>query len=181
MKNKPLSPEKGKSGASSIPSKVNEPAPASSTAKNAHKGHSPVIRSNTPLAFTPSSVSEMSEQGAFSVTGRMISCSTYESRNGRGFALLLASSTGAPYSLALAADTLETAARLTPGMLLTVSGRLFSHVVTGAQGKPFYSLRTAADSIQVHSEKATMYSASVRDDDEPAQTRITSRNKGGAL
>jgi hypothetical protein len=153
MKPKPP-PEKGKGGVNSLPSKVNESTPASSTAKNAHKGHSPVIRSNTPLGFTPSSVSEMAEQGAFSVTGRLISCSMYESRNGRGFALLLASSTGAPYSLALAADTLEAAARLTPGMLLTVSGRLFSHVVTGAQGKPFYSLRTAADSIRIHGEGA---------------------------
>jgi len=151
MKPKPP-PEKGKGGVNSLPTKVNESTPASSTAKNAHKGHSPVIRSNTPLGFTPSSVSEMSEQGVFSVTGRLIECSRYESRNGRGFALLIASSTGAPYSLALAATALDAAAQLKPGLLLTVSGKLFSHVSTGTQGKPFYGLRTAVDSIQVHKD-----------------------------
>jgi hypothetical protein len=155
MKPKPP-PEKGKSGADSIPAKAYESTPASSTAKNAHKGHLLAGKSNAPPAFVPSTVSEtVSENGTFSVTGRLISCSRYESRNGKGFALLLASSTGAPYSLALSAATFETAAGLKPGDLLTCTGRLFSHVVTGAQGKPFYSLRTATDSIRIH-EDATL-------------------------
>jgi hypothetical protein len=151
MKPKPL-PKREKAEVDSLTLAGKESTTASS-ASNAHKGHLLAGESLAHSNSTPSTVSEtVSENGTFSVTGRLIECSRYESRNGRGFALLIASSTGAPYSLALAATALDAAAQLKPGLLLTVSGKLFSHVSTGTQGKPFYGLRTAVDAIQIHKD-----------------------------